>query len=142
MCITRFLFVSPGRHYTTNAQRGTKLRLIITDFRVFPMSGIRQYQSSTPAPGTHHSGTRHSSTGHHKSGTYNEFIFFLCMKQCRTLGTPYKCSRRPAPGTTIVDIINGMFGVSYQIIRNHKECEGVLYPFDGYHFSFSFRYWP
>ena len=43
---------------------------------------------------------------------------------------------------TIVDIINGMFGVSYQIIRNHKECEGVLYPFDGYNFSFSFRYWP
>ena len=43
---------------------------------------------------------------------------------------------------TIVDIINGMLCVSYQIIRNHKECGGVLYPFDGYHFSFSFRYWP
>ena len=43
---------------------------------------------------------------------------------------------------TMADIINGMFCVSYQIIRNHKECGGVLYPFDGYHFSFSFRYWP
>ena len=43
---------------------------------------------------------------------------------------------------TIVDIINGMFGVSYQIIRNHKECEGLLYPFDGYNFRFTFRYWP
>ena len=28
------------------------------------------------------------------------------------------------------------------IIRNHKECEGVLYLFDEYTFSFSFRYWP
>ncbi len=28
----------------------------------------------------------------------------------------------------MVDIINGMFGVSYQIIRNHKESEDVLYP--------------
>ena len=42
----------------------------------------------------------------------------------------------------MVDIINGMFGVSYQIIGNHKECDGVLYPFDGYNFSFSFTYWP
>ena len=33
---------------------------------------------------------------------------------------------------TMVDIINGMFCVSYQIIRNHKECGGILYPFDGY----------
>ena len=32
---------------------------------------------------------------------------------------------------TIVDIINGMFGVSDQIIRNHKECEGILYPLMG-----------
>ena len=43
---------------------------------------------------------------------------------------------------TIVDIINGMFCVSYQIIRNHKKCEGVLFPFDGYNFRFTFRYWP
>ena len=42
--------------------------------------------------------------------------------------------------TTTVDIINGMFCVSYQIIRNHIECGGVLYPFDEYNFSFSFRY--
>jgi hypothetical protein len=35
-----------------------------------------------------------------------------------------------------------MFCVSYQIIRNHKECEGVLYPFDESNFSFSFSYWP
>ena len=42
----------------------------------------------------------------------------------------------------MVDVINGMFCVSYQIIRNHKECEGVLYPFDESNFSFSFSYWP
>ena len=43
---------------------------------------------------------------------------------------------------TMTDVINGMFCVSYQIIRNHKECEGVLYPFDESNFSFSFSYWP
>ena len=43
---------------------------------------------------------------------------------------------------TMVDVINGMFCVSYQIIRNHKECEGVLYAFDESNFSFSFSYWP
>ena len=42
----------------------------------------------------------------------------------------------------MTDVINGMFCVSYQIIRNHKECEGVLYAFDESNFSFSFSYWP
>ena len=47
----------------------------------------------------------------------------------------------PIAWTYNAGIINGMFCVYHQIIRNHKECGGVLYPFGEYNFSFSFRYY-
>ena len=46
------------------------------------------------------------------------------------LKRPVKNYRLP----TIADIIWNVC-VSYQIIRNHKECGGVLYPFDEYNFA-------